>query len=110
MLPTATVSIRRPDGVIIQDAAIGDGPVDAIFKAVERVTGERWGFTYCPGVLETRVYRAVGIPAVALGPGPIECMHGPAEEVEVLDVPGTIEAELMADSLDLGLAGVGADA
>jgi 2-isopropylmalate synthase len=38
-LPTATVSIRRPDGEIVQDAAIGDGPVDAIFKAVERVTG-----------------------------------------------------------------------
>src|SRR4051812_22331322 len=37
--PTATVTIRRPDGQIVQDAAIGDGPVDAIFKAVERVTG-----------------------------------------------------------------------
>jgi 2-isopropylmalate synthase len=41
VLPTATVQIRRPDGEIIQDAAIGDGPVDAIFKAVERVTGVR---------------------------------------------------------------------
>ncbi|AMV37472.1 2-isopropylmalate synthase [Planctomyces sp. SH-PL62] len=39
VLPTATVSIRRPDGEIVQDAAIGDGPVDAIFKAFERVTG-----------------------------------------------------------------------
>jgi 2-isopropylmalate synthase len=39
VLPTATLSIRRPDGEVVQDAAIGDGPVDAIFKAVERVTG-----------------------------------------------------------------------
>jgi 2-isopropylmalate synthase len=39
LLPTATVCIRRPDGQIVQDAAIGTGPVDAIFKAVERVTG-----------------------------------------------------------------------
>ncbi len=39
VLPTATVCIRRPDGQIVQDAAIGSGPVDAIFKAVERVTG-----------------------------------------------------------------------
>jgi 2-isopropylmalate synthase len=31
--------IRRPDGVLIQEAAIGDGAVDAIFRAVERVTG-----------------------------------------------------------------------
>jgi 2-isopropylmalate synthase len=41
VLPTATVSIRRPDGEVVQDAAIGTGPVDAIFKAVERVTGVR---------------------------------------------------------------------
>ena len=39
ILPTATVCIRNPEGHIVQDAAIGDGPVDAIFKAVERVTG-----------------------------------------------------------------------
>ena len=39
VIPTATVAIRRPDGVVVQDAAIGDGPLDAIFKAVERVTG-----------------------------------------------------------------------
>jgi 2-isopropylmalate synthase len=39
VLPTATVAIRKPDGEVVQDAAIGDGPVDAIFKAVERVTG-----------------------------------------------------------------------
>ncbi len=41
ILPTATIAIRRPDGEIVQDAAIGDGPVNAIFKAVERVTGVR---------------------------------------------------------------------
>ncbi len=39
ILPTATIAIRNPEGQVIQDAAIGDGPVDAIFKAVERVTG-----------------------------------------------------------------------
>ncbi|MBV8675999.1 MAG: 2-isopropylmalate synthase [Planctomycetaceae bacterium] len=39
VIPTATVCIRRPDGQVVRDAAIGDGPVDAIFKAVERVTG-----------------------------------------------------------------------
>ena len=39
VIPTATIQIRRPDGEIVQDAATGDGPVDAIFKAVERVTG-----------------------------------------------------------------------
>jgi 2-isopropylmalate synthase len=38
VIPNATVSIRRPDGFLIRDAAIGDSPVDAIFKAVETVT------------------------------------------------------------------------
>ena len=39
VVPTATICIRRRDGEVVQDAAIGDGPIDAIFKAVERVTG-----------------------------------------------------------------------
>jgi 2-isopropylmalate synthase len=38
VIPTAAISIRRPDGVLIRDAANGDGPVVAIFKAVETVT------------------------------------------------------------------------
>ncbi|MEL6911096.1 MAG: alpha-isopropylmalate synthase regulatory domain-containing protein, partial [Cyanobacteria bacterium J06598_4] len=36
--PTATVTIRTPDGVELTDAAIGTGPVDAIYKAINRVT------------------------------------------------------------------------
>jgi 2-isopropylmalate synthase len=39
VIPTATASIRLPDGALIHDTAIGDGPVETIFKAVERVTG-----------------------------------------------------------------------
>jgi hypothetical protein len=34
VIPNTTVSIRRPDGFLIQDAAIGDSPVDAIFLLV----------------------------------------------------------------------------
>jgi 2-isopropylmalate synthase len=36
--PTATVTIRTPDGQELTDAAIGTGPVDAIYKAINRVT------------------------------------------------------------------------
>ncbi|ADV63239.1 2-isopropylmalate synthase [Isosphaera pallida ATCC 43644] len=39
VMPTATLAVRTPDGEILRDAAIGSGPVDAIFKAVERITG-----------------------------------------------------------------------
>ena len=35
--PTATVSIRTPDGEELNDAAIGTGPVDAVYKAINRV-------------------------------------------------------------------------
>lgn len=35
--PTATVTLRTPDGQERTDAAIGTGPVDAIYKAINRV-------------------------------------------------------------------------
>jgi 2-isopropylmalate synthase len=35
--PTATVTVRLPDGQELTDAAIGTGPVDAIYKAINRV-------------------------------------------------------------------------
>jgi 2-isopropylmalate synthase len=38
-VPTATVKLSR-DGQIHQDAACGDGPVDAVLKTIERITGE----------------------------------------------------------------------
>ncbi len=38
VVPTATVRIRRGDE-ILQDAACGDGPVDAALKTIDRITG-----------------------------------------------------------------------
>ena len=37
--PTATVRLTAPDGGARQDAAIGTGPVDAIYQAINRVMG-----------------------------------------------------------------------
>lgn len=37
-LPTATVKLRR-GGEILMDASVGDGPVDAALKAIQRITG-----------------------------------------------------------------------
>ncbi len=36
--PTATVKLEK-DGVILEEAACGDGPVDAIYKAIDRIIG-----------------------------------------------------------------------
>jgi 2-isopropylmalate synthase len=38
-VPTATVTLRDSNGVTHQDASIGDGPVDAIYSAIQRLTG-----------------------------------------------------------------------
>jgi 2-isopropylmalate synthase len=37
--PTAMVKLATPEGEIRQDAALGDGPVDAVYKAIDRITG-----------------------------------------------------------------------
>src|SRR5512137_1833804 len=38
-LPAASISLVKSDGQRFQDACAGDGPVDAVFKAIEKVTG-----------------------------------------------------------------------
>lgn len=38
-IPTATVELRNERDEIVCDAAIGDGPVDAVCKAIERIIG-----------------------------------------------------------------------
>ncbi len=37
--PTATIELQHQNGDLVKDAATGDGPVDAVFKCLERVTG-----------------------------------------------------------------------
>jgi 2-isopropylmalate synthase len=42
-IPTATVELQRANGAgeeasVIRDAATGDGPIDAVFRALERLT------------------------------------------------------------------------
>jgi 2-isopropylmalate synthase len=36
-IATATVSLRGPDGIVHTDAAHGTGPVDAVYKAINRI-------------------------------------------------------------------------
>jgi 2-isopropylmalate synthase len=38
-IPTATVRLIGPDGQILADAALGTGPVDAVYKAINRIVG-----------------------------------------------------------------------
>jgi 2-isopropylmalate synthase len=39
-VPTATVRIRTHEGIVLDEVAIGNGSVDAIYKAIDKVTKE----------------------------------------------------------------------
>jgi len=38
-IPTAAVRLVSPDGQMLADAALGTGPVDAVYKAINRIVG-----------------------------------------------------------------------
>ena len=38
-IPTATVQLTNPEGKVITDASTGNGPVDAVYKAINRIVG-----------------------------------------------------------------------
>ncbi len=51
-IPTATVRLKVGDNQLVTDASIGDGPVDAAMKAIERIAG-------VPGRLKTYQIKAL---------------------------------------------------
>ncbi len=66
--PTATVTLKDGSGEPIQDASVGDGPVDAIYSAIQRLTGVRVSLS------DYRI-RAVSKGKEALGEVQIEIDH-----------------------------------
>jgi 2-isopropylmalate synthase len=38
-IPSAVVCLWHQDGTIFREACLGDGPIDAVFKAIEKITG-----------------------------------------------------------------------
>ncbi len=67
-IPTATVTLKDTNGQTLQDASIGDGPVDAIYSALQRLTGVR------ATLLDYRI-RAVSKGKEALGEVHVEIEH-----------------------------------
>lgn len=52
LIATATLRLKKDDGTILTDSSTGEGPVDAAFKAVERISG-------CEGRLKNYKINAV---------------------------------------------------
>lgn len=67
-MPTATVRLRDPDGVVHVHAAVGSGPVDACFQAIAAIAG------VTPRLLEYRV-QAVTAGIDALGEVSVRIAH-----------------------------------
>lgn len=54
----------------------------ALAKCVGAVEGAEPAFRLCPGVLDTRWYSQLGIPAFAYGGGRLDISHGPDEYID----------------------------
>jgi 2-isopropylmalate synthase len=67
-LPHAAVALWNRDGTIVRDAAVGDGPIDAVFKTIERMTGIE------PRLIDYRV-RNVSAGEDAQGEATVEVEH-----------------------------------
>jgi 2-isopropylmalate synthase len=67
-IPTATVTLKDSQGETLQDASVGDGPVDAIYSAIQRLTGVKGNLT------DYRI-RAVSKGKEAMGEVHIELEH-----------------------------------
>jgi len=55
----------------------------ALAANIRGVTNASARFEICPGVLETRHYATLGVPAFAYGPGLLSVSHGPHEFVAI---------------------------
>ncbi|MGH9803687.1 MAG: ArgE/DapE family deacylase [Candidatus Acidiferrales bacterium] len=58
----------------------------ALASTVEEVYSGRPRFELCPGLLETRFYAQLGIPAFAWSPALLTVAHGPQEFIKLADV------------------------
>ncbi|CAN5323932.1 2-isopropylmalate synthase [soil metagenome] len=67
-LPSAAVVLWKKDGTLVKDAAVGDGPVDAVFNVMDRITGVK------VKLLDYRV-RAVTVGTDAQGEAFIEAEY-----------------------------------
>ncbi len=54
----------------------------ALARCVAAIEGVPPRFELCPGVLETRWYAELGIPALAYGAGRLDVSHGPDEFID----------------------------
>jgi 2-isopropylmalate synthase len=88
MVPLASVTLEH-DGKLYTDAATGNGPVDAVFKGIERITG-------VPGTLRDYDLKAVTMGTDALGEAMVRVEFGEDIYSGIGTSPDVIEASARA--------------
>ncbi|MDR3554199.1 MAG: 2-isopropylmalate synthase [Syntrophobacteraceae bacterium] len=88
MVPLASVTLEH-DGKLYTDAATGNGPVDAVFKGIERITG-------IPGTLRDYDLKAVTMGTDALGEAMVRVEFGEDIYSGIGTSPDVIEASARA--------------
>jgi succinyl-diaminopimelate desuccinylase len=66
--------------------AADDPLVRTVADSALEVTGSAPAVEMCPGLLETRFYSRMGVPAIGYGPGLLSVSHGPNEFVKISDL------------------------
>ena len=76
--------------ILQEEAAAATSTQQALGVALSRhittVTGKAPAFEMCPGLLETRFYAEIGIPAFSYGPGLLTVSHGPTEFIPIRNI------------------------
>jgi 2-isopropylmalate synthase len=88
MVPLASVTLER-DGQLHTDAATGNGPVDAVFNGIERITG-------VSGKLQDYDLKAVTMGRDALGEAMVRVQIGDTIYSGIGTSPDVIEASARA--------------
>jgi len=76
-MPTATVRLRGPNGRVAIHAAVGTGPVDAAFKAIDSIVGVRVELVEYHVHAVTEGIDALGEVSVRIRPGHAAVRPGP---------------------------------
>jgi succinyl-diaminopimelate desuccinylase len=75
----AEISVEILQRAPAADTDQGSPAAQTLARCIAAVGGTEARFVLCPGVLETRWYAQLGIPAFAYGPGRLDVSHGPDE-------------------------------
>ncbi len=105
VVPTAAIRLRRGEE-LLQDAATGDGPVDAVYKAMERLTGTTGKLLDYQLRSVSRGKEAMGEVMVSVQFGELT-LNGRGVSTDIVEASGRAYLEAINRAVSRGQAGGG---